>query len=102
MPMVLEALPPEGAPSRSEPPSPDLLVFTVPGLAVTMPSALGPGRYLPIFFSEKQRDAALVWPLAFSQSPFHPEIKCIGLPGCCNGVMHLHAGMVHGKIYLPI
>ena len=59
MPMVLEALPAEGVPT-AEPASPDLLVFTVPGLAVSLPTALGPGRYLPVFLSERQRDAALV------------------------------------------
>ncbi|KAK9832250.1 hypothetical protein WJX74_004147 [Apatococcus lobatus] len=58
LPMVLEALPAEGIPT-TEPSSPDLLVFTVPGLAISMPTALGSGRYLPIFLSERQRDAAL-------------------------------------------
>lgn len=59
MPMVLEALPAEGIPT-TEPAGPDLLVYTVPGLAMSMPTALGCGRYLPIFLSERQRDAALV------------------------------------------
>lgn len=59
MPIVLEALPADGIPTM-EPASPDVPVFTVPGLAMSMPTALGCGRYLPIFLSERQRDAALV------------------------------------------
>ncbi len=59
-PMILEALPPEAIASSAELPKPDLLVFTVPGLAVSMPTALGPGRYLPLFLSERQRKSALV------------------------------------------
>ncbi|KAK9856824.1 hypothetical protein WJX84_010805 [Apatococcus fuscideae] len=58
VPMVLEALPAEGA-EPAELPTQDALVYTVPGLAVSMPTALGPGRYLPVFLSERQRDAAL-------------------------------------------
>ena len=76
VPMVLEALPAEGA-EPAELPTQDALVYTVPGLAVSMPTALGPGRYLPVFLSERQRDAALVRPPKNASSlPLNREVDC--------------------------